>query len=46
VALGALDLRLSTAALARIERAVPHVAVAGDRYPTPQMAHLDSERGG
>jgi aryl-alcohol dehydrogenase-like predicted oxidoreductase len=43
-ALGALDLRLAPADLARIERAVPPGAAAGDRYPTAQMAHLDSER--
>ena len=34
-----------TGSCARIERAVPASAVAGDRYPTPQMKHLDSERG-
>jgi len=27
-----------------IERAVPADAAAGDRYPTPVMVHLDSER--
>jgi aryl-alcohol dehydrogenase-like predicted oxidoreductase len=45
-ALGALDLALSPADLARIERAVPPGAAAGDRYDPTQMAHLDSERGG
>jgi aryl-alcohol dehydrogenase-like predicted oxidoreductase len=45
-ALGALDLNLSAEGLARIERAVPPGTVSGDRYPTPQMAHLDSERDG
>jgi pyridoxine 4-dehydrogenase len=44
-ALGALDLDLTPEDLARIERAVPPGATAGDRYPTAQMAHLDSERG-
>jgi hypothetical protein len=37
--------RLSSDDLARIERAVPPSAAAGDRYPTPLMKHLDSERG-
>jgi aryl-alcohol dehydrogenase-like predicted oxidoreductase len=44
-ALGALEVTLTMDDLARIERAVPSEAVAGDRYPTPIMAHLDSERG-
>jgi len=44
-ALGTLDLRLTSEDLARIEHAVPASAVAGDRYPTPLMKHLDSERG-
>jgi len=43
-ALGALDVVLSTDDLAAIERAVPPDAAAGDRYPAPQMAMLDSER--
>jgi aryl-alcohol dehydrogenase-like predicted oxidoreductase len=43
-ALAALALALTPEELARIERAVPPGAVAGDRYPAPQMAHLDSER--
>jgi aryl-alcohol dehydrogenase-like predicted oxidoreductase len=43
-ALQALDVQLTPDDLARIERAVPAGAAAGDRYPTPQMAHLDSER--
>lgn len=43
-ALGALDLELGADELARIERAVPSGAAAGDRYPESQMAHLDSER--
>jgi aryl-alcohol dehydrogenase-like predicted oxidoreductase len=44
-ALGALDLKLTPDDLAQIERAVPFGAAAGDRYPTPSIAHLDSERG-
>jgi len=43
-ALGALEVRLSAEDLARIERAVPSGAAAGDRYAAPQMAQLDSER--
>lgn len=42
--LGALDLNPTAEDLARIERAVPPGAAAGDRYSEPQMAHLDSER--
>jgi hypothetical protein len=42
-ALGAFDLALADADLAAIEWAVPAGAAAGDRYPAPQMAHLDSE---
>ena len=43
-ALGALPLSLSADDLARIERAVPADAVAGDRYDAHQMALLDSEK--
>ncbi len=43
-ALGALDVELSPAELARIEAAVPAEAVAGERYHPAQMVHLDSER--
>jgi aryl-alcohol dehydrogenase-like predicted oxidoreductase len=43
-ALGALRLQLSPADLTRIEAAVPAGSAGGDRYPTPMMAHLDSER--
>lgn len=43
-ALGALNLHLSEADLARIEAAVPPGAVAGDRYDAGQMAMLDSEK--
>jgi aryl-alcohol dehydrogenase-like predicted oxidoreductase len=42
--LGALALTLTADDLARIERAVPAGAVAGTRYPAPQLALLDSER--
>ena len=42
--LGALQVRLSPADLARIEEAIPTGAVAGTRYPEPQMKILDSER--
>jgi aryl-alcohol dehydrogenase-like predicted oxidoreductase len=41
--LGALDLRLDAADLARIDAAVSPDLTAGDRYDAPQMAHLDSE---
>jgi aryl-alcohol dehydrogenase-like predicted oxidoreductase len=43
-ALGSLDVALSEDDLDAIERAVPADAVAGERYPEPQMAQLDSER--
>jgi diketogulonate reductase-like aldo/keto reductase len=43
-ALGALDVELSAVDLARIEAAVPVSAAAGERYPAPMMAHLDSEK--
>ena len=43
--LGALELALTADELARIERAVPVEAVAGERYHPEQMAVLDSERG-
>lgn len=42
--LGATGLVLSASELAAIEAAMPADAVAGDRYPSVQMAHLDSER--
>jgi len=45
-ALGALELALTAEDLAAIERAVPAGAAAGDRYHAPQIATLDSERGG
>ncbi|GDY28532.1 aldo/keto reductase [Gandjariella thermophila] len=43
-ALGAANLELTAEDLARIQDAVPAGAAAGDRYPEPQMAQLDSER--
>ena len=43
-ALGALDVELDDAALARIEDALPADAAAGDRYPAFALADLDSER--
>ncbi|MET8079110.1 aldo/keto reductase [Streptomyces sp. NPDC005303] len=43
-ALGALDVTLDAGDLAAIEEAVPADAVAGERYPAPLMAMLDSER--
>jgi aryl-alcohol dehydrogenase-like predicted oxidoreductase len=44
-AMGALKLNLTADDLSRIEQAVPLGAAAGDRYPAPSMATLDSERG-
>jgi aryl-alcohol dehydrogenase-like predicted oxidoreductase len=44
-ALGATELSLDAAELARIETAIPAGAAAGDRYHAEQMAILDSERG-
>jgi aryl-alcohol dehydrogenase-like predicted oxidoreductase len=44
--LGALDIDLSPADVARIEEAVPANAVAGTRYLEDQMRVLDSEKPG
>ena len=44
-ALGAANLILSSEDFAAIELAVPKDAARGDRYPTTQIASLDSERG-
>jgi aryl-alcohol dehydrogenase-like predicted oxidoreductase len=41
--LGALDLKLNAADIARIDAAVAPDQIAGTRYDAPQMAHLDSE---
>jgi aryl-alcohol dehydrogenase-like predicted oxidoreductase len=43
-ALGALDVELDAADLARIEESVPVGAAAGDRYAGVMMAELDSEK--
>lgn len=43
-ALGALALELTADDLTKIELAIPRGAAAGDRYPAPAMATLDSER--
>jgi aryl-alcohol dehydrogenase-like predicted oxidoreductase len=43
-AVGALDLELAEDDLAAIESAVPPGAASGERYPSEQMAILDSER--
>jgi aryl-alcohol dehydrogenase-like predicted oxidoreductase len=43
-ALGALRRPLSAADVAELEAAIPAGAIAGDRYPAAQMAHLDSEK--
>ena len=43
-ALGALQVQLSPAELARIEEAIPASTVAGTRYDERQMRMLDSER--
>jgi len=43
-ALGALDLTLTPADLAALEIAIPAGAAAGARYPTAQLAHMDSEK--
>jgi pyridoxine 4-dehydrogenase len=44
-AVGAADLVLGPAELARLEAIVPRDAAAGPRYNAAQMAHLDSELG-
>ena len=41
--LGALELKLDAADIARIDAAVSPKLTAGARYDAPQMAHLDSE---
>ena len=43
-ALGAIVVALTPEDLARIERAVPPGAAAGERYPAPVLEHMDSER--
>jgi pyridoxine 4-dehydrogenase len=44
-ALGAAALELDDEEMSAIEQALPADAAQGDRYPSPQMAMLDSERG-
>jgi len=43
-ALGALQLDLDAGELEQLAQAIPADAAAGERYPQPQMAMLDSER--
>jgi aryl-alcohol dehydrogenase-like predicted oxidoreductase len=43
-ALAAVEVRLTSEQLARVEAAVPAEAVAGARYQAEQMARLDSEK--
>ncbi len=43
--LKALDLQLTADDVARIEQAIPKGTAAGERYPVPLIALLDSERG-
>jgi aryl-alcohol dehydrogenase-like predicted oxidoreductase len=43
-ALGAPALELGPDDIAALERSIPPDAALGDRYPSPQMATLDSER--
>ena len=43
-ALGALDLALDDATLARLDQAFPPGVAEGDRYAAAQMGQLDSER--
>lgn len=42
--LGALELKISSADVAKIEAAIPASDVAGTRYDAYQMGHLDSEK--
>jgi aryl-alcohol dehydrogenase-like predicted oxidoreductase len=43
-ALGALDVKLSADDLAKLAKALPPGAAAGERYPAAALAHLDSEK--
>jgi pyridoxine 4-dehydrogenase len=43
-ALGALDVKLTDAHLAALDKAFPPGVAAGARYPEAQLAHLDSEK--
>jgi len=42
--LGALNVKVTAEQMAEIEQAMPADAVAGERYPQAQLAHMDSER--
>jgi aryl-alcohol dehydrogenase-like predicted oxidoreductase len=44
-ALGAADLNLTPDDLKEIGRVMPPGAAAGERYPAPVLAHMDSEKG-
>jgi len=43
-ALGALDVKLEAAHLAKLARVFPPGAAAGARYPETQLVHMDSEK--
>jgi len=43
-ALGALDVKLSADDLAKLAKALPPGAAAGERYPVAALAHMDSEK--
>jgi aryl-alcohol dehydrogenase-like predicted oxidoreductase len=43
-ALGALEVRLTPAQLADLDKAIPRDAAAGARYPDAQLVHMDSEK--
>jgi aryl-alcohol dehydrogenase-like predicted oxidoreductase len=43
-ALGALDVKLSADDLAKLDKALPPGAAAGERYPAAALAHMDSEK--
>ena len=45
-ALGARDVKLTTAHLAALARAFPPGVASGNRYPDSQLAHMDSEKRG
>ena len=42
-ALGALDVKLTAAQLAKLADTFPPGVAAGERYPQSQLAHMDSE---
>ena len=43
-ALGALDVKLTSAHLATLAKAFPPGVASGNRYPDAQLAHMDSEK--